>query len=201
MRGNDHWTPTQQTTSPLRRDDWKARTRTEGDSKAPSASIASSTCRKAGAQGKHTRSVVNDTGERKRGREEKSLGREQGNRPEERTRLQDSASNARHRQSRGRATPQAERGATRQEVALQRLFQNPRSVDDPKGKGKRKKESPAPEPPLHLANMVRRRRGRRAIPSGEKLKGDRPLRSRSRRHRQHPRSRSFRKEKQGWRRV
>ena len=45
-----------------------------GDSKAPSASIASSTCRKAGARGKHTRNVVNNTGERKRGREESRKG-------------------------------------------------------------------------------------------------------------------------------
>ena len=68
VRGNDHRTPTHQTTSLLGRDDWKARTRTEGDSKAPSASRASSTCRKARARGKHTRNVVNNTGERKRGR-------------------------------------------------------------------------------------------------------------------------------------
>ena len=138
MRGNDHRTPTHQMTSPLGRDDWKARTRTEGDSKAPSASIASSTCRKAGTRGKHTRNVVNDTGERKRGREESR--KEQGTRPEERTCLQDSASNARYRQCRGRATPQAERGTTRREVPFQLLFQYPRSDDDPKGKGKRKKK-------------------------------------------------------------
>ena len=74
VRGNDHWTPTHQTTSPLGKDDWKARTRTEGDSKAPSASIASSTCRKAGARGKHTRNIVNGTGKRKRGREESRKG-------------------------------------------------------------------------------------------------------------------------------
>ena len=80
MRGNDHRTPTHQTTSPLGRDDRKARTRTEGDSKAPSASIASSTCRKAGAQGKHTRNVVNDTGERKRRREEPRKGTRQPSR-------------------------------------------------------------------------------------------------------------------------
>ena len=124
VRVNDHRTPTHQTTSPLGRDDWKARTRTEGDSKAPSASIASSTCRRAGAQGKHTRNIVNDTGERKRGREEtwkgtgdeKSLGREQGNRPEERICLQDSASIACYCQCGGRATHQAERGTTRREV-------------------------------------------------------------------------------------
>ena len=85
------------------RDEWKARTRTEGDSKAPSASTASSTCRKAGARGKHTRNIVTTPGS-VRG-EEKSLEQVQGNRPEERTSLQDSASNARHRYSGGRATP------------------------------------------------------------------------------------------------
>ena len=78
------------------RDEWKARTRIEGDSKAPSASIASSTCRKAGARGKHTRSVIG---------EEKSLEQGQVNRPEERPSLPDSASNARHRYCGGRATP------------------------------------------------------------------------------------------------
>ena len=119
VRGNDHWTPTHQTTSPLGRDDWKARTRTEGDSKAPSAIIASSTCCKAGARGKHTWNVLNETGERKRGREESR--KEQGNRPKERTCLQDSASIA--RQCGGRAAPQAERGTTRREVPFQLLFQ------------------------------------------------------------------------------
>ena len=85
------------------RDEWKARTRIEGESKEPSASIASSTCRKAGAQGKHTRNVTTTSGS-VRG-EEKSLEQVQGNRPEERISLQDSASNARHRYCRGRATP------------------------------------------------------------------------------------------------
>ena len=73
VRGNDHKMPTQQTTSPLGRDDWKVRTRTEGDSKAPSASIASSTSRKAGARGKHTRSIATTPGSIRV--EEKSLGR------------------------------------------------------------------------------------------------------------------------------
>ena len=35
----------------------------------------------------------------------------------------------------------------------------------PKEKEKGKKGSQAPEPPLHQASLVRRRRGRRAIPS------------------------------------
>ena len=43
--------------STRKRDEWKASTRTEGDSKAPSASIATSPCRKAGARGKHTGNV------------------------------------------------------------------------------------------------------------------------------------------------
>ena len=142
MRGNHHRPPTHQATSPLGIDDWKARTRTEGDSKAPSASIASSTRRKAGARGKHTRNVVNDTRERKRGREESR--KEQGNCPEGWTCLQDSASIARYHQCGGRATPQAERGTTRREVPFQLLFQYQRSDDDPKGKGKRKKKAKLP---------------------------------------------------------
>ena len=66
--------------------------------------IASSTFRKDGVRGKHTWNVVNDTGERKRGREESS-NRCKVNRPEERTSLQDSASNAHYRYCGGRATP------------------------------------------------------------------------------------------------
>ena len=62
VRGNDHRLPTHQTTLPLGRDDWKARIRTEGDSKAPSASIASSTCRNAGVRGKQTWNVVTTPG-------------------------------------------------------------------------------------------------------------------------------------------
>ena len=85
------------------RDEWKARTRIEGNSKAPFTNIASSTCRKAGARGKHTRNVVTTPGS-VRG-EEKSLEQVQGNRPEEWTSLQDSASNARYCYCGGRATP------------------------------------------------------------------------------------------------
>ena len=84
------------------RDEWKARTMIEGDSKAPPASTASSTCLKAGARGKHTRSVVM-TGEHNRGREESRTGKE--NRPEEQTSPSDSDSNAHHRYCGGRATP------------------------------------------------------------------------------------------------
>ena len=71
-------------------DEWKASTRTEGNSKVPSASIATSTCRKAGARGKHTGNVITTPGS-VRGEEER---REQApdNRPEERMGPQDSAS-------------------------------------------------------------------------------------------------------------
>ena len=78
-----------------KRDEWKARTRTEGDSKAPSASIATSTCLKARARGKHTRNVVT-TPDSVRG-EEKSREQAPVNRPEERMGPQDTASLARYR--------------------------------------------------------------------------------------------------------
>ena len=86
-----------------KRDEGKARTRTEGDSKAPSASIASNTCRKAGARGKHTRNVITTPGS-VRG-EGKSLKQAPVNRPEERMSPQDSASIARYRYCGVRVTP------------------------------------------------------------------------------------------------
>ena len=76
--------------STRKRDEWKASTRTEGDSKVPSASIATSTCRKAGARGKHTGNVITTPGS-VRGEEER-LEQAPGNRPEERMGPQDSAS-------------------------------------------------------------------------------------------------------------
>ena len=91
-----------------KRDEWKASTRTEGDSKEPSASIAIRTCRKAGAQDKHTGNVKTTPGS-VRGEEER-LEQAPGNRPEERMGPQGSASRVRHRQSGGRETPKAERG-------------------------------------------------------------------------------------------
>ena len=100
-----------------KRDKWKTSTRTEGDSKAPSACIATSTCRKAGARGKHTGNVVTTPGS-VRG-EEKSLEQAPGNRPEERMGLQDTASLACHRQSGGRATPKLKEETTRWEDPLQ----------------------------------------------------------------------------------
>ena len=164
VRGNDHQTPTHQTTSPLGRDDWKARTRTEDDSKAPSASTASSTCRKAGARGKYTRNVVTTPGS-VRG-EEKSLDREQGNRPEERTCLQDSASNA--------TTASAEAGQPlklKEEQPDGKTYSSSLSsilgvttTPKEKEKGKREPSSRAASPSSYL---VRKRRGRRAIPSRE----------------------------------
>ena len=90
-----------------KRDEWKASTRTEGDSKVPSASIATSTCRKAGARGKHTENVITTPGS-VRGEEER-LEQAPGNRPEERMGPQDSAFLVCHRQSGGRATPKAEK--------------------------------------------------------------------------------------------
>ena len=82
--------------------------RTEGDSKAPSASIATRTCRKAGTRDKHTGNVKTTPGS-VRGEEER-LEQAPVNRPEERMGPQDSASLVCHRQSGGRATPKAERG-------------------------------------------------------------------------------------------
>ena len=93
-----------------KRDEWKARTRTEGDSKAPSASIATSTCRKAGARGKHTRDDVTTPGS-VRG-EEKRREQAPGNRPEERMGPQDTASLARYRHCGGRATPKLKKETT-----------------------------------------------------------------------------------------
>ena len=69
---NEHIRPRERKRSPgadpsddpsiRKRDEWKASTRTEGDSKVPSASIATSTCRKAGARGKHTGNVKTTPG-------------------------------------------------------------------------------------------------------------------------------------------
>ena len=96
---------------------WKASTRTEGDSKAPSTSTATSTCRKAGARGKHTGNVITTPGS-VRG-EEKRLEQAPGNRPEERMGPQDTASLARHCQSGGRATPKLKEETTRWEEPFQ----------------------------------------------------------------------------------
>ena len=100
-----------------KRDEGKASTRTEGDSKAPSASTATSTCCKAGARSKHTRNVVTTPGSI-RG-EEKCLEQATGNRPKEWMGPQDTASLARHRQGGGRATPKLKEETTRWEDPLQ----------------------------------------------------------------------------------
>ena len=115
---NEHSSPGERKRSPgadpsddpstRKRDEWKASTKTEGDSKEPSASIATRTCRKAGARDKHTGNVKTTPGS-VRGEEER-LEQAPGNRPEERMGPQGSASRVRHRQSGGRATPKAERG-------------------------------------------------------------------------------------------
>ena len=91
--------------STRKRDEWKASTRTEGDSKVPSASIATRTCRKARARGKHTWNDITTPGS-VRGEEER-LEQAPGKRPEERMGPQDSAPRVCHRQSGGRATPKS----------------------------------------------------------------------------------------------
>ena len=166
MRGNDHRTLTYQRNSPLGRDDWKAKTRTEGDSKAPSASIASSTCRKAGAQGKHTRNVVTTPGS-VRG-EEKSLEREQGKRPEEQTCLQDSASIARHRSAEAgqplKLKEEQPDGKSHSSSLSIILGVTTTPKERKRRREKREPSSGAASPSSYLA---RRRRGRREIPSRE----------------------------------
>ena len=91
--------------------------------------------------------------------EEKSPGREPGNRPEEQTCLQDSASIA--------PTARAEAG---QPLKLKEEQPDGKShsssffsilgvTTTPKEKEIGKKGAKLPEPPLHLANLVRWRRG------------------------------------------
>ena len=152
MRGNDHQPLTHQTTLPQGRDEWKARTRIEVNSKAPSASIASSTCRQAGARGKHTRNVVTSPGS-VRG-EEKSHEQAQVNRPEERTSLQDTASIARYRYCGGRATPKVKE----EQPDGKSHFSSPsiilRVTKTPTEKEKGKNGRQAPEPLLQLATRL-----------------------------------------------
>ena len=155
--------PTHQTNPPLGRDNWKARTRTEGDSKAPSLSIASSTCRKAGARGKHTRNVGMIPGSLKRVLEGKKVTVPKNG-------------HACKNLYPMPATGSAEEG---QPLKLKEEQPNGKShsssffsilgvTKTPMEQEKGKKESQAPQPPLHPANWVRRRQGRRAIPSREK---------------------------------
>ena len=91
-----------------KRDEWKASTRTEGDSKAPSAITATSTCCKAGARGKHTRNIVTTLGS-VRG-EEKSLEPAPGNRPKERMGPQDTCLPCPPLPEQRQGNPKAERG-------------------------------------------------------------------------------------------
>ena len=160
------------------RDEWKARIRIEGNSKAPSASIASSTCRK------HKRNVVTAPG-RVRG-EEKSLEQVQGNCPEERTSLQDPASNARHRYCGGRATPKL-----KERQPNRKSHSSSPSIDlgvtkTPKEKEKGKNGRQAPEPPLQLATRGEGDEAKDGHRAGRTTQRCLPLRIRSRRHRQHP---------------
>ena len=170
-------------TLPQGRDEWKARTRIEGDSKAPSASRASSTCRKAGT--KHIRSVVTTPGSVIG--EEKSLEQGQVNRPEERSSLPDSASNARHRYCGGRATPKL-----RKEQLDGKSHSSPPSIDlgvtkTPKEKERGKNGRQAPEPPLQLATRIEGDKAEDGYRAGRTTQRCSLLRIRSRRHRQHPR--------------
>ena len=172
------------------RDEWKARTRIEGDSKAPSASIASNTCCKAGARGKHTRSVVTTPGSVIG--EEKSLEQGQVNRPEEWPRLPDSASNAHHRYCGGGATPKL-----RKEQPNGKSHSSPPSIDlgvtkTPKKKERGKNGRQAPRPPLQLATRVEGDDVEDGYRAGRTSQRCSLLRIRSRRHRQHPRRLGFR---------
>ena len=94
--------------STRKRDEWKASTRIEGDSQEPSASMATRTCRKAGARDKQT-GDVRTIPRTVRGEEER-LEQALGKRPEERMGLSDSATQACHRQSGGRPTSKTARG-------------------------------------------------------------------------------------------
>ena len=108
-----------------KRDEWKARIRTERDSKAPSGSIATSTCRKAGAR-KHTRNVVTTPGS-VRG-EEKRLEQAPVNRPEERMGPQDTASHCPLPLVRRQGNPKAEkRKQPDGEIPFSSLSINPQS--------------------------------------------------------------------------
>ena len=166
------------------RDEWEARIRIEGDSKAPSTSIASSTCRKAGARGKHTRNVVTTPGS-VRG-EEKSPEQVQGNHPEERTSLQDPASNAHHRYCGGRATPKLKEEQPNGKAHSSSPSIDLRVMKTPKEKEKGKNGRQAPEPPLQLATRREGDEGKDEYQAGRTTQRCSPLRTRSRRHRQHP---------------
>ena len=118
-----------------KRDEWKVRTMTEGDSKAPSASIAASTCCKAGARGKHTQNVVTTPGS-VRGEEKSRTGTNQpSRRTDEHARL---CLHCPLPLVRRQVNPKAERGTTRWEGPFQLPFQHPQSATTPKEKEKGK---------------------------------------------------------------
>ena len=184
-RGNDHQPLTHQTTLPQGREtNGKPGLWIEGDSKAPSANIASSTCRKAGARGKHTRNVVTTPGNIIE--EEKSLEQVQGNRPEERTSLQDPASNARHRYC-GAGQPQSWKRDNPMGSPIP--APHPLTSEWRRLQRERKREKngrQAPEPPLQLATKGEGDEGEDGYRAGRTTQRCSPLRIRSRRHRQHP---------------
>ena len=143
---NNHQPLSHQTTPPQGREtNGKPGPWIEGDLKAPSASIASSTCRKAGARGKHTRNVVTTPGS-VRG-EEKSMEQAQGNRPEERTSPQDSASNVCHSYCRSRATPKL-----KEEQPDGKAHSSFPSIDLGVTNTPKEKGNTGGKPPSHLSN-------------------------------------------------
>ena len=138
----------------------------------PSASMATRTCRKAGARDKHT-GDVETTPCSARGEEDRSK-QAPGKRPEERMGLLDSTIQIRHRQSGGR-TPsrKLQEETTRREEPLQNPDQEPWSDNDSKGKGKGKKWEASPQ-----AAALATHKGSRQ-PSGNRggrtPKGEQPL--------------------------
>ena len=123
--------------STRKRDEWKASTRTEGDSTEPSASKATRTCRKAGARDKHT-GDVETTPCSARGEEDRSK-QAPGKRPEERMGRLDSTIQTRDRQSGGRPpSRKLQEETTRRGEPLQKPDQEPWSDNDSKVKGKGK---------------------------------------------------------------
>ena len=143
---NDHQELTHQTTLPPGRDEWKASTRTEGDSTEPSVSMATRTCRKAGARDKHT-GDAETTPCSARGEEER-FEQAPGKRPEERTGLLDSAIQPRHRQSGGRPPS---RNCKRKPPGGENLCRTPTknhgATTTPKEKGREKNGRQVPKLP------------------------------------------------------
>ena len=132
----------------------------------PSASMATRTCRKAGARDKHT-GDAETTPCSARGEEER-FEQAPGKRPEERTGLLDSGIQSRHRQSGGRPPS---RNCKRK--PLQNPDQEPWSDNDSKGKGKGKKwEASSQAAALTTHKGSRQQGGNRG---GRTPKGEHPL--------------------------